>query len=68
MFERELVDYIGQSADSPFGKWMTRVNDICESNIGLSIFDCDDMAYRDAFENGVRPSTMFARLLIVIGG
>ena len=39
-----------------FKAWMSKVNGIVESNVGLSTDDLPDVGYYDMFEDGLSPS------------
>lgn len=38
-----------------FSEWFDRVDRLCRHMYGMSIMDLPDMAYRDAYDDGMTP-------------
>lgn len=53
--------------DEKFKTWMTAVNSFVVGAAGVEVEDLEDCAYRDWFDNGVKPKTAAKRALKAAG-
>ncbi len=47
----------GTKTETEFRVWMKKVDAAAQKKCGLSIYDLPDYCYRDAFEDGICPSS-----------
>ena len=53
--------------DAPFAAYLEKCDSICIGRIGLSIFDLEDIPWRDNFDDGVEPRDAVQELIEYAG-
>lgn len=51
----------------PFSKWMKQVDELCEANTGVSVYDLEDQPYRDLYDSGLTPAETWQEISDELG-